>query len=366
MTFTRFGQPGGFESAMQVAHPVHRRSTKVNRAAVILASVLLAGCGSSAKSARPGSGAQKETTTSVQLLSVSEPSWQLQAPLSRMVLLPAGSGKLAILGGLTAADTSASGVFELNLSDGSLKAVGRLPSPVHDAAGAVIGGNYLVMGGGSTSTVSTVEAFSTDAAGSRVIGKLPQPRSDCGALTVGSRVIVVGGYNGSSADPSVLSTSDGVNYKSVATLELPVRYPALAVSGSKIYVFGGMAVSGARAGLPVAQIQVIDLSKGTSSVIGSLPQPLEGAEAFNLNGHIFIGGGDSAQPGSTGSNPNLSSNSTVWQFVPGSKLQPVATLALGVSNAGVAVTGGNAWLVGGEHNGKTTSVVQNLSVASSS
>lgn len=287
-------------------------------------------------------------------LKASQPPWQLKNPLSRMVLLPAGNNELAILGGLTASDTSASGIFRMDLSNGALSAVGALPAAVHDAAGAEIGTNYLVIGGGSVQTVATVEATPFSGGNGKVIGTLPQPRSDCGAVSVNGKAVIVGGYNGSVADTAVLQTSDGATFSQVSSLKVPVRYPALAAVGNIVYVFGGLGVGGSNAGQPSAAIQEIDLSTGTTSVVGSLPEPLEGAMAFVLNGHIYLAGGD------TGSASNLTSNATVWWYQPGSGFSPAATLPLGVSNAGIAISKGVAWIVGGEHNGKATAVVQTL------
>lgn len=272
-----------------------------------------------------------------------------------MVLLPTINNELVILGGLTASDTSASGIFQLNPANGSLTALGALPAAVHDAAGAVIGSSYLVMGGGSVNTVASVEAAPSKGGNGKVIGSLPQPRSDLSAVSVNGDTVIVGGYDGSTADTAVLATTDGVNYKTVSTLKVPVRYAALAAVGGSVYVFGGLGVGGSTSGQPLSSVQKIDISTGATTVVGSLPEPLEGAMAFVLNGHIYLAGGD------TGTGSNLVSNAAVWLFQPGSGFSQKATLPLAVSNAGVAVSGGAAWIVGGEHNGKATAVVQTIS-----
>ncbi len=294
------------------------------------------------------------STTLPVLLSASEASWQLRNPLSRMVLLPAGGNSLAILGGLTAADTSASGIFSLNLANGALTATGVLPAAVHDAAGVVLGSNYLVIGGGSVSTVATVESAPLAGGSGKVLSSLPQPRSDCTAVVADGSVVIVGGYNGSTADPAVLETTDGTSFRQVSTLKVPVRYSALAAAGSSVYVFGGLTVGGSNPGQPSSAVQRIDLSTGVTSVVGSLPLPLEGAMTFVLNGHVYVAGGD------TGTGNSLSSSSAVWAYDGGSAFSRAATLPVAVSNAGAAVVGGTAWIVGGEHDGKTTAAVQVL------
>lgn len=274
-----------------------------------------------------------------------------------MVVLPDGSGALAILGGLTAADTSADGAFRLDLATGGLTTIGTLPSAVHDAAGARIGGEDIVIGGGSTSTVSTVEGVPAAGGTGTVIGQLPQPRSDTTATSVGNTTVVVGGYDGTTADPSVLTTTDGSSFSTVASLPVPVRYAAVAAIGSSVYVFGGMAVSGPSAGQPVSTIQRVDIATRTATVVGTLPTPLEGAVAFVLGGGMFVAGGDTVAAGSAA----VTSSAAVLSFDPArARLAPAGTLPEAVAYAGAAVSGGVAWLVGGEHDGHVVATVQEL------
>lgn len=330
---------------------------RVNLTGLLVLSIASAACGSSGQSSSAPNTTLAKSTTTTQApmqLSVSEPSWQLKAPLSRMVLLPYGNNGAAILGGLTAADTSASGVFALDLKNGSLSSIGNLPAGVHDAGGAQIGSHYFVFGGGSVNTVSSVEEVATSGGNGTLAGNLPQPRSDCSAITVGGVTYIIGGYNGTSADPTVLSTTNGSTFSQISQLKVPVRYAALASENGFIYVFGGLGVSGSNAGRAISTIQQIDISTGVTKVVGTLPVPLEGAQAFSLGGRMYLAGGDS------GSGNNLTSNSLVWTYSGGSNFTQAATLPLAVSNAGVLVNGSTAWLVGGEHNGKTTAVVQKL------
>lgn len=290
-----------------------------------------------------------------------------------MVVLGDGNRHLVLAGGLTAADTSANGVFRLNVVDGTLTAIATLPVAVHDAAGAVIDGQATVIGGGSTSTFADVQGFPMGGGAASVVAQLPQPRSDDSATTTGSTTVVVGGYDGTTADPSVLTTTNGTTYTVAGTLPVPVRYAAVAALGHNVYVFGGLATSGPDAGQPVRTVQQIDLARGTSSVLSPLPEPLEGASAFTLDGRIFVAGGDTA---TAGSGPGaLTSSATIWAFIAPSttggsgstgaaagtsSFAAAGTLAEAVSNAGTAVDGAGAWLVGGEHNGTQVDVAQHV------
>ena len=349
--------PTRLSSPRHASHATHKRIAALCLGLLALA---VSSCGSSSNSSAASSSsiskprASSPSTTLPVSLVASEAGWQLKNPLSRMVLLPAGNGSLVILGGLTASDTSASGIFRLNLSNGSLTAMGRLPAAVHDAAGVAIGSNYLVMGGGSVATVGSVESSPATGGNGTVVANLPQPRSDCSAVAINGAAVIAGGYNGSTADPSVLETTNGISYKQVSSLKVPVRYTALAANGNSVYAFGGLNIGGSSSGQPSSVVQKIDLSTGMTSVVGSLPIPLEGAMAFSLNGHIYLAGGD------TGSGSNLTSSAAVWSYQGGSSFTQVSALPFAVSNAGIAVSGGVAWIVGGEHNGKPTAAVQTL------
>jgi hypothetical protein len=338
--------------------------------------------------------------------------WQLTAPISRVVVLPGPGTQLVVMGGLTTGNASSSGIYALDTSNGSLKQVGALVGPVHDAAGAVVRGQDVVFGGGASSSVDTVQAFPSTASVGTIgssnpvattVASLPAPRSDAAVATVGSTSYLIGGYDGTKADAEVLATTDGHTFRSVVSLSVPVRYPAVTALGGEIYVFGGQAITGAQAGEPTSVIQVIDPTRHTVSVVGELPEALSGAVAVTLTGHIYLVGGESTatQPstpgiGSTQIGSNSSSNpgagksgaitdryvagadasadllaatpsattntvSTIWSFDRTSgRLEPAGHLQVPVSHAGVAVLGSTAWLVGGESNGIQVSTVQML------
>jgi len=349
--------------------------------------------------------------------------WRLAAPISRAVVLPGTGSQLVVLGGLTTGDTSSSGVYTLDTSDGHLTEVGHLSGPLHDAAASIVGGQDDVFGGGGATTVATVQSFPAPGSGSgtvtppgptaTVVGSLPQTRSDATAVTIGATSYVVGGFDGTNADPDVLATTDGHSFRSVASLPVPVRYPAVAALGGRIYVFGGQAITGTHAGQPVDDIQVIDPGRHTAALNGHLPEPLSGAMAVNVGGFVYVAGGESTAPQpstpgvgttqigapstsnpgagksgaitdafvsggntpaptsasgrspavltATGSSATTSTVSSIWAFNPTSaQLAPAGRLQVPVSHAGVSVIGSTAWLVGGESNGTQVTTVQML------
>ena len=191
----------------------------------------------------------------------------LPAPISGEAAVPY-RGDLMVLGGLDAADQSASGVFRLDPRTGGAVQAATLPSPVHDAAASTVGQRVFVFGGGTSASTNAVEVIGSGANG-RVVGRLPAPRSDLVATTVGGQIYLIGGYDGRTPSADVLRTSDGRSFTTAARLPVPVRYPAVATAGDTIYAFGGETTSGR----PTNAIQAIGVSNGQASVIGHLPSP---------------------------------------------------------------------------------------------
>ena len=318
--------------------------------------------------------------------------WHLAAPVSREVAVPGPRGRLVVLGGLTAGGASADGVYAFRLRTGAASHIGALRAPLHDAAAGVLGGQALVFGGGSSASVPTVQAFPLGGrhrsgqpgglATAARTGSMPRPRSDAAAVTVGTTAYIVGGYTGTGPDAPVLATSNGRTFTTVARLPVPVRYPAVAALGGQIFVFGGQAVTGPHAGAPVDTIQAVDPARHTAAVIGRLPMPLAGAAAVTVGGELFVAGGESSvhqrlipglgttqlgpgesSPGSAAgaASPPTSTADKVWAFDPASRrLLPAGRLQVPVSHAAVTVTGGTAWIIGGESNGALVASVQML------
>lgn len=268
------------------------------------------------------------------MLESSAAPWRLPAPLSRAVALPDGAGGALLLGGLERSQASTDQILHLDLARGTAAPAGRLATPVHDAAGAVLGGTAYVFGGGARQTVADVQAV-VRGRRARLAGRLPAPRSDLAAATVAGRAYLVGGYDGRSPSRAVLETADGRQFRTLAQLPLAVRYPALAGDGGVVYVFGGELAGGVES----RAIQAIDLRAGTARIVGQLPQGLAHAAAVRLGGRIYLAGGRSAGRVS----------SAVWRFDPaGGRVILAGRLPGPVADAAAVVAGGNAWLLGGE------------------
>jgi hypothetical protein len=274
------------------------------------------------------------------VLQVMPAPYQLPAAVSREVVLP-GPGGLLIAGGLTPGGTSAGTVTALDPVTGATRQAATLAAATHDAAGAVLGGQAYLFGGGTAASVPTIQTI-TPGAKSEVAGALPAARSDLGAVTVGPVAYLIGGYGGASPDPRVLATTDGRHFRVVARLPVPVRYAAVAAAAGRIWVFGGQTAAGA-----TNAIQRIDPAAGAAAVVGHLPRPLQGAAGISLNGEIYVAGGTGAAGAAEGAGGTASR--AVYQFDPENlRTTSAGELPVPVAYAGAAVTGGEAYLIGGE------------------
>jgi DNA-binding beta-propeller fold protein YncE len=227
--------------------------------------------------------------------------------------------------------------------------VARLAAATHDAAGAVLGGQAYLFGGGSAVSVPAIQAI-TPGAKTTVVGDLPAARSDVSSVTVGPVAYLTGGYGGASPDPRVLATTDGQHFRVAARLPVPVRYAALAAGAGRIWVFGGQTAAGA-----TSAIQRIDPATGAAAVVGRLPRPLQGAAGISLSGEIFVAGG-------TGGAANAASG-TVYQFDPGTFRTTLAgELPVPVAYAAAAVAGRTGYLIGGEDGQRKVPAVTTFSL----
>jgi putative pyrroloquinoline-quinone binding quinoprotein/Kelch motif protein len=338
--------------------------------------------------------------------------WTLPSPLSREVVIPGGGSTLTVAGGLDPAQHSATTVFSLDVTTGNRTVDGTLASGVHDAAAAVIAGSVAVLGGGSPTTVPTVQQFpaapgagapapppsswappssaaaapsppvsvpgnppvvitgttatttSPSPISTRVAANLPRPRSDHVAVTIGSTTYVLGGYDGNGPDPDIWATTDGIHYSVVAHLAMSVRYAAVAVADNRVYLFGGQAVGGPQDGTAIPTAQMFDPSTKRTAVIGNLAEPLAGASAFNLGGHLYIAGGvTNTAPATPGSAIKISDTPTdaisAWDTKTNQPLS-AGKLPLPIAYAGSAVTFGRGWIIGGEIKGRPQTSVEML------
>jgi hypothetical protein len=270
-------------------------------------------------------------------------SMRLPGPLSRSVVFADGRS-LLICGGLANGDRSVSQVLRATPSDGAIAPVGALTVAVHDAAGAVLSGRRVVVGGGAAHEVNVVQTCPTAGLG-HAVGRLPVPSSDLVTAESEQRAYAVGGYDGTRAETAVLATTDGVHFHLLGHLEVGVRYAAAVIGPDALWVFGGDVNRRA-----TATVQRVNLSNGKVTRARPLPSALSHASVVVVDGVPYLAGGRTSSG---------AASSTIWQVdARTGVLTRVGRLPEALSDAGAASLGSVGYLVGGENSGRLTTVVQ--------
>lgn len=290
--------------------------------------------------------ASNTTAPSPQRLRARLAPWQLPAARSREVAL-ATAGGLVVAGGLSSAHVSTSTVWTLSPDSGRVVHFGSLAVGVHDATGLVVNRTPLVIAGGNTTTVNDVQAI-PNGGKARVVGHLPQPRSDLSAAYVEGGGYVLGGFDGTTSLAQILRTGDGRHFTPFAQLRITVRYAAVAglvtPAGDQLLVFGGE-----HDGVPIDDVQDVDLTSGRTRIVGHLPEPLAHEAAFDLDNTVWLAGGRSHDQ----------LQSRIWRWdAARHRVASAGRLPYAVADAGVAGDdAGTAYLLGGETPEPTARVI---------
>lgn len=213
---------------------------------------------------------------------------RLPSPLQDAAAAPLGQDAVAVLGGLDATDVSTQTV--LTVRGGSATTPGSLPVPVHDAAAVTLGSSIYLFGGGQSASVASIIALDPSTGRTRTAGQLPEPRSDLAAATVDGTAYLIGGFTGQTPLDTVLAWRPGAAARVVGHLPQPLRYAAAAADGDRIVIAGGQTPEG-----PTRQILSFDPATGRVSSLGALPQALSHAAAARLGGYVYVVGGRDAQ-----------------------------------------------------------------------
>ena len=270
--------------------------------------------------------------------------WKLPVPLSRSVVEMGDGGKLLVLGGLTSNDRTVATITEIDPATGSSRPVAQLAKAAHDAAGALIGGDAFVFGGGGATELATVQRWAPGTPAAAAAGALPTTRSDLVTVQSGGQVYLVGGYDGRRPVANVLRTTDGTTFTTVSVLPEAVRYPAVAMLGTTLYVIGGQSASG-----ETNAIQAVDITTGSARVVVRMPAPISHAAAVTIDGAVYVLGGRRA---------GAALDEMARFDATTGALTAVGRLPLALSDAGVATAGDTAYLIGGEAATQLTSVVE--------
>src|SRR5581483_10609137 len=171
----------------------------------------------------------------------------------------------------------------------SLRVVGRLPVPTHDAAAALVGGAVYLLGGGEAVSTDAVVRVNPQTGAAARAGSLGEPLSDLGAAVVDGHAFIVGGYTGAKYATGVLRFQPGASPPLVTRLPVGLRYAAVAAQGGRIYVAGGLSTSG-----ETRSVYAIDPAARSVRKVATLPFAVAHAALASLDGSLYLIGGRSA------------------------------------------------------------------------
>jgi YVTN family beta-propeller protein len=261
----------------------------------------------------------------------------------------AGSGRVLLLGGLTAADASTDSI--LRARSGGALPVGTLPSARHDTAAVRIGADAYVFGGG-TATSQLDEIVRVDPSGlSSPAGHLPAASSDSAAAVVGGTAYVVGGYTGSRWLDTIVAWRPGRAARVVAHLPATLRYAAVTAVGDRLVIAGGSLENG------TASDEVLEYVPASGRVvrIGRLPAPTTHAAAATLRGVAYVIGGRGTASGTP--------TARIVSVDPRTRrLRAAGALTSPRSDLAAATLGGRILLAGGRDSTGTVDQLSTLSV----
>jgi hypothetical protein len=206
----------------------------------------------------------------------------LPQTLSKASAVALSGGRLMVLGGEVGGASTDSVLLG---TPQHLRNVGRLPTPTHDAAAALLDGSVFLFGGGQSVSVDTIDRVSLDGV-ARSAGKLDEPLSDLGAAVVGGRVYLVGGYTGSKFASAILRYSAGGHTSTVARLPAGTRYAGVATLNGSIVVAGGLTPAGTS-----SAVYSVDPASGSVKRIATLPAPEAHAGMAALGNALYLVGG---------------------------------------------------------------------------
>ena len=272
----------------------------------------------------------------------------LAAPVQDASPVVLSHGRVLLLGGLTASDTSTPDVV-LATASGS-RTLSRLPTGLHDTAAVRIGGDAYLFGGGTSANTQSASILRIAPSGAvpTVAGRLPAPSSDQAAAAVGRTAYVVGGYTGSRWLDTIVAWRPGARARVVAHLPTPLRYAAVTAVDGKLVVAGGSLPDG------TASTTVYAYTPGRAGVVrlGRLPQPTTHAAAAVLDGNVYVVGGRGALL--------TSQTARIVEVDPTTgRVRVAGSLASPRSDLAAVTVGGRILLFGGrEPSGTTASIAE--------
>jgi hypothetical protein len=308
--------------------------------ALLTIGVSLGGCGThGATTTRSRTSSSRVTAThqasrppirtSVKIVRVG----RLSAAVQDAAAAPLEGGRIVLLGGIDAADTSTDAITLL--SGGRATAGGTLPTPQHDAQAARLGHDVYVFGGGEFSSFDHILRYDPTSDVVSTAGRLPTAASDVAVASLKNTAYIVGGFDGSNWLDSILAWRPSTGPRLVGRLPFGLRYAAVAAVDGRLLIVGGITPSRLS-----DAILSFDPVTGKVTQIGRLPVPLTHASGAAFAGRMLvIGGRRSADGAQTAAILEINPQSGAVKRI-GRLPQPLSDAAVTPSSSKLIVAGG--------------------------
>src|SRR5581483_3494819 len=210
-------------------------------------------------------------------------SLSLPAARSGLAASPLG-GRIILSVGHNDTGVSTSTVLAVDTA-GRRATLAPLPTTVHDAASAVLGGRLLLFGGGQSEGSDRIVQVRPGVP--HLVGKLPQSLSDLTATTIGDTAYVAGGWNGTDTNPDIYAVAASGSVHLRGHIPQGVRYPAAGALGGRLIIAGGETTSGR----PTAAAWSFDPASGRLTRLPDLPAPTDHTSGIAVGGTFYVLGG---------------------------------------------------------------------------
>lgn len=178
-------------------------------------------------------------------------------------------GKIYVAGGMFgAAGTRLDRVQRFDPGANAWTTLPRLPQPVRAAAGAVRGGDFLVIGGTAAGGGGR-QVYAYDGRW-REAEPLPRPLYNHAAVTLGDRVYVLGGYDTEGEELRTVYALDRGRWRAAASLPRAVHAFGAVTFRGEIWVIGGR-----RGEEKLREVWIYDPEAGRWREGPALPKPME-------------------------------------------------------------------------------------------
>jgi Kelch motif len=261
---------------------------------------------------------------------------RLPTPVQDAAVAAVGPNRVLLIGGLDQSEASLTDIIDVSGSEPSR--AGALSTATHDASASALGGQAYLFGGGALTSFSSIVRISSDGK-TQPVGQLPTSASDLATTVISGTVYIVGGYTGQAPLRTILAwRPGGAPARVVGLLPKPLRYAAVAEQSGQLLIAGG--TSGVEASQDVYRF---DPRTGRVTTFAHLPHPVTHAVAVALNGIVFVLGGRGASADSQ--------TGRILAISPDGAVSTAGALPEPLSDVSAVALGGHILVAGGRGTG---------------